>query len=142
MSPIRVAPCRPATSSTVSATGPTLRIRRGLLASVLALAVVTAAGNGHAETVPASCLYASRSYSDGALLCVQKSIALICRSEAGRFSWSTVADRELADRCTAASEPIVRPRLRHVRTAYRARQHEPATGAAKCFDFNGKRYCE
>lgn len=142
MSPTRAAPCRPATSSTISATGPTLRRRRGRLASLVALAVLTATGTGHAETVAASCLYASRSYSDGAVLCVQRSIALICRSEAGRFAWSTVPDRELADRCTAASEPIVRPRPRHVRTAYRARQYEPATGAAKCFDFNGKRYCE
>ena len=39
-------------------------------------------------------------YSDGAFVCVQKSVALICRSDGGRFNWSIVTDKDLADRCS------------------------------------------
>jgi len=110
--------------------------------ALAAFAVLSAATPGQAEQATPTCVYASRSYSDGAFLCVQKSIALICRSDGGRFTWTTVADKDLADRCTAPV-PHVRPRHVRVRTAaYRVHHRDPSISAAKCFDFNGKRYCE
>lgn len=114
-----------------------------LTIALAALAVLAATASGQAEPTAPNCVYASRSYSDGAFLCVQKSVALICRSDGGRFTWTTVTDKDLADRCTApAAAPAARPRHTRVRTAYRVHYRNPAIGAAKCFDFNGKRYCE
>lgn len=92
------------------------------------------------------CIYASKNYSSGALVCVQKSVALVCRSEGLQAAWVTVTDKEVSERCdgpTVSSHP--RPRLR---AAFRARRPKLVTrGAnsslqAKCFDFAGKRYCE
>lgn len=106
-----------------------------------ALATLAATAPASAEPAASTCVYASRSYSDGAFLCVQKSVALICRSDGGRFSWTTVTDKDMADRCTAPA-PDVRPHRARVRTAYRVHRRAPIISAAKCFDFNGKHYCE
>ncbi|WP_431205523.1 hypothetical protein ACQ86E_11755 [Bradyrhizobium betae] len=119
-----------------------MKISHSLTIALAAFAALSAAAPGQAEPATPTCVYASRSYSDGAFLCVQKSIALICRSDGGRFSWTTVADKDLADRCTAAA-PHVRPHHVRVRTAaYRVHHRDPSISAAKCFDFGGKRYCE
>jgi hypothetical protein len=91
------------------------------------------------------CIYASKSYSSGALLCIHKSLALVCRSEGSQATWATLADNELAERCGG---PIVSPYRPRLHAAFRTRRREPvATGAngalqSKCFDFAGKRYCE
>jgi hypothetical protein len=114
---------------------------RSFTVALAALALFAVTVPGQAEQAASACIYASRSYGDGAVLCVQKSIALICRSDTGRFAWTTVADKDLADRCTAP-EPHMRPHHVRVRTAYRVRHHDPMIDAAKCFVFNGKRYCE
>jgi hypothetical protein len=106
-----------------------------------ALAVLAATSPAAAEPAASTCVYASRSYSDGAFLCVQKSVALICRSDGGRFTWATVADKDLADRCTTPA-PYVHPHHARVRTAYRVHHRAPMISASKCFDFNGKHYCE
>ena len=111
------------------------------IVTLAALAMFATTTPGRAEPAASACLYTSRSYSDGAFLCVQKSVALICRSEAGRFAWTTVTDRDLAARCTTP-EPHVHAHHVRVRTAIRTRHRDPAIGAARCFDFNGKRYCE
>ncbi|MBR0966252.1 DUF1496 domain-containing protein [Bradyrhizobium diazoefficiens] len=110
--------------------------------ALAALAVLLAATPGEAEQTTPTCLYASRSYSNGAFLCVQKSVALICRSDGGRLSWTTVTDKDLADRCTA---PVPHARTHHARVrtaAYRIHHRDPSISPARCFDFNGKRYCE
>jgi hypothetical protein len=114
---------------------------RTFIALLPALAIFATTVPGQAEQAAATCVYASRSYSDGAFLCVQKSVALVCRSDGGRFAWTTVTDKDMADRCTTP-EPNVRPHHARVRTAFRAHHRDRLIGAAKCFDFNGKRYCE
>lgn len=118
-----------------------MTISHRLTLALTAFAVLATAAPGRAEPTAPNCVYASRSYSDGAFLCVQKSVALICRSDGGRMSWTTVADKDLADRCTAPL-PHVRPHHARVRTAFRMHRHSPLISTAKCFDFNGKRYCE
>jgi hypothetical protein len=91
------------------------------------------------------CLYESKSYSEGAFVCVQKSLMLSCMAEDGRMSWKPVADKEINDRCMAPSVPHVsaEPRIRPRRHHYVARRvHSLVANPAKCFTFNGREYCE
>ena len=57
------------------------------------------AGPGHAAD--SACLYQSRSYSEGAYICVQRSLMQTCASDGSRMTWRIVADRDLSERCTA-----------------------------------------
>jgi hypothetical protein len=91
----------------------------------------------------AVCLYQSRSYSEGAFICVQKSLMQTCSSDGTRMVWRVVTDSELGNRC-AAPIPSIEARKRIVRRTRVARQVVAPTEpvSAKCFVFNGKRYCE
>lgn len=110
--------------------------------------LVAGAGVAGAEQLPIvaspACLYESRTYSDGAYICVQKSLMLTCTSDSARASWKIVADRDLSSRCetpVALAVPLVR--RRHARRTQLARRRiEPAQASAKCFSFNNKQYCE
>ncbi len=106
------------------------------------------AGAARSEPAPAvasaTCLYESRTYSDGAYICVQKSLMLTCNSDGVRASWKMVVDRDLSSRCempVALGTPFVRRRHVH-RTQLARRRVEPAQASAKCFSFNNKQYCE
>jgi hypothetical protein len=89
------------------------------------------------------CLYQSRSYSEGAFICVQKSLMQACTSEGSRLVWRIVADKDIGDRCVTPI-PAIEARKRIVRRTRVARQVVAPTEpiSAKCFVFNGKRYCE
>ena len=91
------------------------------------------------------CLYDSRSYSDGAYVCVQKSLMLMCASDGTRAIWKPVDERDLNERCTAPLTlnypPEPRPH-RHWRHAVLHRIHPVAEIPAKCFVFIGRQYCE
>ena len=105
---------------------------------------------------PASpaCLYESRSYSDGALICVYRTLMLTCSLDGARPTWKQVTDKSLASVCeTASAQPRTvevqpRPRVveppprRHRRHGIRRLARVKADRAAKCFVFNGKQYCE
>ena len=89
------------------------------------------------------CLYQSRSYSEGAFICVQKSLMQTCASDGNRLVWRVVADTDIGNRCVTPI-PSIEPRKRIVHRTRVARQvaapmHE---NSAKCFFFNGTRYCE
>ena len=105
----------------------------GCIMTLTASAAVQAAGP--------SCLYQSRSYSEGAYICVQRSLMQSCASDG---AWRVVIDKELSDRCVApltSAEP--RRRIVHRARVVRQTVAAPAEpGSAKCFVFNGKRYCE
>ena len=104
-----------------------------------------AAGPLPAATAGPVCLYESRTYSDGAYICVQKSLMLTCSSDGARASWRIVADKDLSERCEAPIALNVPPVLRrHARRTHVARRRaEPAQQAStKCFSFNNRQYCE
>jgi hypothetical protein len=91
------------------------------------------------------CLYNSRSYSDGAYICVQKSLMQTCASDGAHATWKAVLDKDLSERCTAPMTLDYPPEQRthgHRRHAILRRVHPVAEGSAKCFAFNGKQYCE
>ncbi len=48
-----------------------------------------------------SCTYNSRTYGDGAFVCVEKSLMLKCAVDDAKASWSVVADKDLGDKCRA-----------------------------------------
>jgi hypothetical protein len=94
-----------------------------------------------AQAAGPTCLYQSRSYSEGAYICVQRSLMQTCASDG---AWRVVMDRELSDRCVAPLT-FTAPRKRIVHRARVVRQTVTApveTASAKCFVFNGRRYCE
>ena len=121
--------------------------RRFQLFSLAACAALIAAAPLRAEP-PASapaCLYANKAYSDGAFICVQKSVMLSCVADGSRARWNMVADRDLSERCVAPTAPgaTLAPRRHgHRPHANRPRVAPATAGGAKCFRFNGKQYCE
>jgi hypothetical protein len=118
-----------------------------MFAHVCCWGVVAAAPLRAEQKVTAgpACLYDSKSYSDGAYICVQKSLMLNCSSDGTKATWKIVADKDLNERCTAPMalnyppEPRTHSRRRHT---IRHRTHPVAEGSAKCFVFNGRQYCE
>ena len=130
-----------------SAHGP---LRVALLA---AAALLFEAGASVAQTPqPAAeaplCVYLDRSYSEGATICPQARFMLICSAEGAKLVWKAVADRSLADRClrpTIATEDPVPPVRRRIARSLPSPASAPSPTAgtsAKCFAFNGRRYCE
>jgi hypothetical protein len=89
------------------------------------------------------CLYNSRSFSEGADICVQKSLMLTCASDGTYATWKPVLDEDLKERCTAPMTLNYPPRSHSLRQHAVFRGARPiAGGPAKCFTFNGKQYCE
>ena len=115
--------------------------RRAILLSLFGFAMLSVAGPAHAAD--SACVYQSRSYSAGAFICVQKSLMQACTSDGARPVWRIVADKDIADRCVSPLPPAqYRKRMVH-RTRVARQIAAPAQpNSAKCFVFNGKRYCE
>jgi uncharacterized protein DUF1496 len=90
------------------------------------------------------CVYQSKSYSEGAFICVQKSLMQSCTSYGGRLVWRIVADKDIGERCLVplqSAESRKWTSRRH-RVAHRPAAAPAQQASAKCFMFNGNRYCE
>jgi hypothetical protein len=116
-------------------------IRTFVVAACFACVGATAA---LAQSAPA-CIYENKSYSDGALICIYRSLMLSCSQDGAKASWKQVADPRLASVCEASS---ARPRMveapprLHRRHGLRHPVRVQADRSAKCFVFNNKQYCE
>lgn len=95
----------------------------------------------HAQTAGA-CLYESKSYSEGASICLRPSLMLSCRLEGARLVWNIVTDQDTIRLCSPppVSASYGKPARTRVKAA--APLPRPAAVAAKCFQFNGRTYCE
>jgi hypothetical protein len=92
-----------------------------------------------------ACLYESKSYSEGAFICVQKSLMLTCSFDGTRAAWKVVADRDISERCVnpvALSVPPAPRKYLHRAHMIRHRVNAVGINSAKCFTFNGRQYCE
>jgi hypothetical protein len=98
------------------------------------------------EKKPAAlvCIYNSRSYSEGATVCVQKAMMQTCTSDGTKATWTTVTDEKQSSRCVTPA-----PRLsKYQRRALWNRRNvarEITAGADRspfCFVTNGQRFCE
>ncbi len=117
-------------------------IRLFALASAAA-AILVSVQPASAQSPPV-CIYDSKNYSDGAYICAQKSVMLTCQMDGAKATWKIVTDKDLNDRCIApiVQSNITEPRVRrrhYVRPVAARIFTDPN---AKCFNFNGKRYCE
>lgn len=74
-----------------------------------------------------TCTYNSRTYGDGAFVCVEKSLMLKCTVDDARASWSVVADKDLGDKCRA---PTPRGTIYQQR-ALESPEHRPGNHAAQ-----------
>lgn len=118
-----------------------MRMNHRLVLLLLSAWTMTPSLASPAHAAGPACVYQSRSYSEGAFICVQKSLMQACTSDGARLVWRIVADRDIADRCVT---PLPAVRKRTVHRTRIARQVAAPTqpNSAKCFVFNGKRYCE
>ncbi len=48
-----------------------------------------------------TCTYSSKTFGDGAFVCVENSLMLKCTVEDAKASWNVVADKDLGDKCRA-----------------------------------------
>jgi hypothetical protein len=93
------------------------------------------------------CMYDSKSFSEGADICVQAGLILTCSVIENRPVWSVVTDKELGKLCMkpfrreSDDMPKVSMR-RHVRRSSGIGSVSLTNSSDKCFSFNGKRYCE
>src|SRR5947209_17597023 len=75
-----------------------------LVAACFACFGATAALAQAAPAAPA-CVYENRSYSDGALICIYRSLMLTCSQDGAKASWKPVTDAKLASVCEGSSAP-------------------------------------
>ncbi|MBN9004398.1 MAG: DUF1496 domain-containing protein [Rhizobiales bacterium] len=108
-----------------------------LFACALALPL-TAAANAQQATSPQTCIYESRAYSEGADVCIARSLMQTCMSDAGRLIWKTVTDPAISRLCVGRGHS----RWSGLRRRITRHTPPPAPSSAKCFHFNGKTYCE
>jgi|SRR5579871_3158302 len=113
---------------------------------VLLIVAGSCLASGSAAAEPKSspvCLYESKAFSEGAYVCVEKSLMLTCTADGPHMSWK-VADKDISERCTAptvrhaAPERRVHPHRHH----YAIRRSPAEFNGPKCFAFNGRQYCE
>lgn len=116
-----------------------MTIKRIGIAIAMFVAGVTAT---HAQGAPV-CTYQSETYSDGAYVCAQRSLMQQCAVSGTSATWKIVADKDLNKLCLG---PIVRRetsrRVAKLRIHRRAATAAVVDPNAKCFQFNGKKYCE
>jgi hypothetical protein len=119
-------------------------------AMLTALVLVGGAGTVFAQSSQAAgsasvCVYHDRTYSEGAAICPQARFMLSCSADQGKLVWRAVTDRSLADRCvvpTVVAERVLHRQPSRIQRIARTITAPAADPAAKCFAFNGKRYCE
>jgi hypothetical protein len=105
----------------------------------------TTASLAQSAPVSPACIYENRSYSDGALICIYRSLMLTCAQDGAKASWKQVADPKLSGVCEASSarpRVVEAPPRPHRRHGPRHAMRVQADRSAKCFTFNGKQYCE
>jgi hypothetical protein len=117
-------------------------------ASALALSALVQPWPARAADPAPLCIYEGNSFSEGAHICAESSLMMTCSMAGDRAIWKVVTDREISRLCATPSrgETSYRPR-RHVARRSAAVSippsiSPPAAGSAKCFTFNGKRFCE
>ncbi|MDP1865199.1 MAG: DUF1496 domain-containing protein [Bradyrhizobium sp.] len=88
------------------------------------------------------CVYESKQYSEGASICLRPTLMLSCRLEGTRMVWTIVTDQDTSRLCLppSVSRHHRKPATKVSKVA--SPYSRPAAGAAKCFQFNGRTYCE
>jgi hypothetical protein len=119
-----------------------MKFSRIILACSIALALSVSLSSSLDARAGNVCLYASKSYSEGASVCVGRSLIISCSAAGERMLWTTITDQDTARAC--APQAGWRSYARPVRTSVKrvSPPAQPVANAAKCFNFNGRQYCE
>ena len=92
-----------------------------------------------------TCVYNSKTYSDGAYVCVNKNLMLSCTADSNKAVWNVATDKDAHDKCARTAVHLTKAQRRAIwqRNNIR-RQITPATNPAPfCFGFDdGPLYCE
>jgi hypothetical protein len=116
-----------------------------IIAAVLGVAVVMfakidglRAQSMRRDVATPVCVYDGRSFSEGAHICVQKSLMMKCIMNDEKPLWTLVLDKDLGSYCLTS---LQRDAMHIVRRPH-PRLAAPASASTACFTFNGKHYCE
>src|SRR5689334_14585672 len=62
-----------------------------------------------ASPVALTCVYNSKTYSDGAYVCVNKNLVLMCSADSTKAIWNVATDKDANDKCArpAVHRPAV-----------------------------------
>ena len=112
-----------------------------LISCLIALAALTSQTPLHAQT-GGTCVYESKTYSEGASICVHRSLMLNCGSSDARLVWKIVTDQDVVRLCWPQTASRFKARRSRARLKSVVLATPPADGATKCFQFNGRKYCE
>lgn len=103
-----------------------------------------------AAPVALTCAYNSKTYSDGAYVCVNKNLVLMCSADSTKAVWNVATDKDASDKC--ARPAVHRPAVHLTKAQRRAiwqrnnirRQITRPTGSPPfCFGVDdGPLYCE
>jgi hypothetical protein len=111
------------------------------LRALLPLAAINLASLQMAQAAPL-CVFNDGSYSEGARICAEPGLMLSCTISGDRAVWSVVT--ETGGVCSSSSRRGSGRMMRHrmTRRAQPDQSDTPSPDGAKCFTFNGKRFCE
>jgi hypothetical protein len=102
-------------------------------------------GAAPAAPVVLTCVYNSKTYSDGAHVCVNKNLMLTCAADSSKAVWNVATDKDVDNKCAGPAVHLSKAQKRAIwqRNNIR-RQITPATNPAPfCFGFDdGPLYCE
>lgn len=64
--------------------------------------------------VALTCVYNSKTYSDGAYVCVNKNLVLMCEADSTKAVWNVATDKDANDKCTRPAPHLTKAQQRAV----------------------------
>lgn len=95
--------------------------------------------------VALTCVYNSKTYSDGAYVCVNKNLVLVCSADSTKAVWNAATDKDANGKCTRPAPHLIKAQRRAVwqERSIRRQITPPIYPAPYCFGLgDGPLYCE
>lgn len=121
-----------------------------LLVALCAPAVAQPAAEQKPAAAPVApvvltCVYNSKTYSDGEHVCVNKNLVLTCAADSSHAIWNVATDKDVGDKCARPVVHLSKAQRRAIWQRHNIRrQITPGTTPPPfCFGFDdGPLYCE
>lgn len=108
--------------------------------------VTTSAASAAPPPIALTCVYNSKTYSDGAYVCVNKNLVLMCSADSTKAVWNVATDKDANDKCTRPAPRLTKSQRRAVWQQRNIRRQIAPPGyppAPYCFGLgDGPLYCE
>jgi hypothetical protein len=98
-----------------------------------------------AAPVALTCVYNSKTYSDGAHVCVNKNLMLTCAADSSKAVWNVATDNDARDKCARPVVHLTKAQRRALwqRNNIRRQITRPTGSPPFCFGFDDSPlYCE